>query len=66
METLIAEKLDYLKSLEILIDDEYNGIIGFELDYQYELNLEDIEIGDSINEIIKAAKMISCCGGYID
>jgi hypothetical protein len=49
MEHLIAEKLDYLKSLGILIDDEYNGIIGFELDYQYELNLEDIEIGDSIN-----------------
>ncbi len=60
------QKIEYVKSLGILIEDEYNGVINFELDYQYELDLENIEIGDSINEIIKASKMISCCGGYID
>ena len=66
METLIAEKLAYLQSLGILIDDEYNGIVGFNLDYQYELDLENIEIGDSIDDIIKVSRMLSCCGNYLD
>lgn len=63
----IEKKIEYLKSLGIIIYDEYAGIIDYQIDYQsYELNLDKIEIGESIYDIIKSSLMISCCNAYLD
>jgi hypothetical protein len=65
------QKVAYLESLkyEILGYDDKglpNDTVSFRGDYDYEIEFDEFEIGDSISSIENAANIYSCCGDLLD
>lgn len=66
MSTENQTKVQYLESLGFKVEGQYQDIISFSGDYDYDISTENFEIGDPINEIVKNADIISCCGDIVD
>ena len=63
-------KMEYLESLGIVIESftlyKDNAVVNFTDDYDYELSLDEFEIGDPAHSIYQRAEMYSCCGDVLD
>ena len=59
-------KVEYLKSLGFKVEGQYQDIISFSGDYDYNISTEDFEIGDAANQIVENSDIISCCGDMVD
>ena len=66
MSTENQNKVQYLESLGFKVEGQYQDIISFSGDYNYDISTEDFEIGDTVNQIVKNADIISCCGDVVD
>lgn len=66
MSTENQNKVQYLESLGFKVEGQYQDIISFSGDYNYDISIEDFEIGDTVNQIVKNADIISCCGDIVD
>lgn len=66
MSTENQNKVQYLESLGFKVEGQYQDIISFSGDYNYDISTEDFEIGDTVNQIVKNADIISCCGDIVD
>jgi hypothetical protein len=65
------QKVAYLESLGYEIQDYDdkglpNSTISFTGDYDYEIEFDEFEIGDSESSIESTANIYSCCGDILD
>jgi hypothetical protein len=70
---LNQEKLNYLISLGVEIQDynlettsHYPAYVSYTNDYDYTIEFDDFNIGDTLSEIEQYSEMYSCCGDILD
>jgi len=59
-------KAEYLETLGFEILGEGGGVLSFSGDYDYEIEFDDFEVGDTVQLIVSRANTISCCGDIVD
>ena len=63
---VILSKIEYLKALGVEIIDHDDAGVSFRSDYDYGIEWDDFEIGESLATICQNADLYSCCGDIVD
>ena len=67
MENQIKQKLEYLHSIGLMVEDHDNINVAFNSCSEfYDIDFDDFEIGDPAHKICERANQYSCCGDILD
>lgn len=63
----IQKKVDYLNSIGLPVDHNDDEMVYFDNDfYSCGIELENFDVGDSVEQIMNYADIYSCCGDVLD